>query len=144
MRLPCTQTGELAAETRTLAAGESARPGTSVLVVDEDGSERRLIACLLETAGFRVTQAANAKEALILIAHDRPDVVLTDILMREKDGLELIQEVRRLEQAPPIIAMAGTGRADTYLNVARFLGAEAVLKKPIEVDQLLRFLREAC
>lgn len=144
MPLPCSQKGELSGEASKELEVEDAVPRRSVLVVDEDDSERRLIACLLEAAGFRVAQAANAKEALAAITSDKPDIVLTDIVMREKDGLELIQEIRKLENAPAIVAMAGTGRADTYLTVARFLGAEAVLKKPIEVDLLLRFLGATC
>jgi DNA-binding NtrC family response regulator len=113
------------------------------MVVDEDESERKFIADLLETAGHRVTQASNGKQALALLVNDPPDVLLTDIVMSEKDGLELIQDVRRHHSKTIIIAMSGTVRADGYPSITRLLGAKYILKKPLSVDQLLRTLRDA-
>lgn len=123
---------------RVRLALESARPSRSILVVDEDESERRWIAAILETAGYRVTQAENGKEAVALLANDPPDLLLTDIFMAEMDGLELIQDVRKHRLKTVIVAMS----ADGYLSIARLLGAKGTLKKPVPVDQLLRTLGE--
>ncbi len=128
---------------RVRLALEAARPSRTILIVDEDGSERRVIAELLETAGYQVTQASNGKEALALLAADPPDVVLTDIVMSEKDGLELIRDTRRRYLKTTIVAMSGTTQAGGYLSMARLLGAKRILKKPLNVHQLLRALFEA-
>jgi len=121
---------------------EAAHPPRTIMVADWDTSERRMLADLLETAGYRVLQAANGMEALTLLAGNAPDLLLTDIVMPEKDGLELIQDVRKNHSKTTIIAMSGTARADDYLSVARLLGAKRTLKKPLVVDQLLASLRD--
>jgi len=128
---------------RVRLALEAARPARSILVVDGDESERRVIAELLKTAGYEVTEAANGKQALALLASGTPDLLLTEIVMPEKDGLELIQDVRKRNLKTTILAMSGTAKADGYLSIARHLGAHRTLKKPLSVDQLLRVLREA-
>jgi len=132
--------GQLPLQVR-LALESTLGGSVSVMVVDEDESERNLLATLLETAGYRVTQAANGRTALALLARNSTRLVLTDIVMTELDGLELIHQVRKHHLTTRLIAMSGGPRADGYLSVARLMGAEATLKKPLNVDQLLQTLR---
>jgi len=123
---------------RVRLALEASRPSRSILVVDEHEPERKGIVGVLEAAGYRVTQAANGKQALLYLARNRPDLLLTDIVMAEMDGLELIQCVRKDYSTTAIIAMS----EDHYLPIARYLGAHRTLKKPVIIDTLLRTLRE--
>lgn len=121
---------------------EAARPSRSILIVDEDESERGMIADLLGSAGYEVREARNGKQAMAQITADAPELLLTDIVMPEKDGLELLQEVRQRYPNIVTIAMSGTTRADRYLDIACLLGAKGTLEKPLSIDQLLRVLRE--
>jgi CheY-like chemotaxis protein len=139
-RTPGMSGAEIALKVRL--ALEAARPSRSILVVDEDPAEREMIADVLKTAGYDVRQASNGKEAMARLTADTPEFLLTDIVMPEKDGLELLQEVRKRYPNIASIAMSGTASADRYLTIARLLGAKRTMEKPVSIDQLLRFLRE--
>ena len=127
---------------RVRLAIEAARPSRSILIVDENEPERNTLADLLQAAGFRASEASTGKQASRLLATNTPDLLLTDIVMREMDGLELIWEVRQLYPDVAVIAMSGGARADSYLSAARLLGAKRVLKKPLSLDRLFKLLRE--
>lgn len=127
---------------RVRLALEAARPSRSILIVGEDQSEREMLADVLKTAGYRVREASNGKEAMAQISTDSPELLLTDIVMPEKDGLELLQDVRRQYPNIVTIAMSGSTRAERYLAIARLLGAKSTLEKPLSIDQLLWTLRE--
>jgi DNA-binding response OmpR family regulator len=118
------------------------RQKTSVLIVDDDESLRRIVAALLEAAGFEVTQASNGREVLSRAGGLDADVVLTEIVMPEVEGLQLIRELLELNPRLNIIAMSGAERAQNYLAVARSLGAKATLRKPLHGEELLRILRQ--
>lgn len=135
-------TGGTEVALRVRLALEAARPSRSILIVDEDQSERVILADLLKTAGYAVREASNGKEAIAQLTIDTPELLLTDIVMPEKDGLELLQELRKQYPNIVTIAMSGTTRADRYLAIARLLGAKCTLEKPLSIDQLLRALRE--
>jgi CheY-like chemotaxis protein len=136
------ETGRAEVALRVRLALEAARPSRSILIVDENQCERAMLAGLLQTAGYAVREASNGKEAMRQLASNTPELLLTDIVMPEKDGLELLQEVRKQYPKVATIAMSGTTRADRYLTIARLLGAKCTLEKPLSVDQLLRVLRE--
>ena len=113
-------------------------PG-SVLVIDDDAMLRGFLREVLDQAGYQVFAAANGNEGTDLFARHRPDLVLTDIVMPEKEGMELIMELRRDHPDLPIIAMSGgnAGFSGSYLTVASKLGASATLAKPFTASQLL-------
>lgn len=122
---------------------DSWRSRTSVLVVDDDDPVRQMIATLLEAAGYEVSEARNGGEALRLIAEKTPHIVLTELVMPEVDGLQLIQELRKSEPQIKIVGMSGSQRAGSYLPVvARALGAQSVLSKPLHAGQLLETLEQ--
>jgi CheY-like chemotaxis protein len=123
---------------RVRLAMEARCSSTSILIFDEDGSERKRIADLLTTAGYRVTQVANGQEALSILARDPPDLLLTEVVMPEKDGLELIQEVRKRGLRTFMVAMSRS----RYSPIARLTGAHWILQKPLRTDDLIRILRK--
>src|SRR5450756_836618 len=106
-----------------------------VLLVDDDSAVRGLLKLWLEEGGYRVIEAANGREALTDLGN--ADLLLTDIIMPEKEGVGLIRDARRLRAALPIIAMSGASLADSYLMIASHLGADCTLEKPISCNRLL-------
>lgn len=113
-----------------------------VLVADDDVHMRRMAAELLRANGYDVTEVSNGREALAQAKARRPDIVLTELVMPEVEGLQLIQELLQFDPRIRIVALSGTFRADTYLRVASALGAKATLMKPLTGDDLLRTIRQ--
>lgn len=113
--------------------------------MDDDDQFRRMIQRTLERAGFEVRPAVNGNEALALFKEHGADLVLTDLIMPECEGLETILALRRLSNSPRIIAMSGGGRGtpDDYLETARVLGVAATLAKPFATNDLLVAVRSA-
>jgi CheY-like chemotaxis protein len=114
-------------------------PGRLILVVDDEQEMRDVVQQVLKTGGHRVVTAANGKEAGLLLAKEKIDLVLTDLLMPEKDGTEVITDLRKKHPAMPVVAMSGGGRMPRgeYLKIARLFGAHAILEKPFTSEQLL-------
>lgn len=109
-----------------------------ILLVDDDDLSRGTIHQMLERAGHGVTSTASGSEALQLFRADRPDLVITDLIMPDTDGLELIQELRKIDGQVRILAISGGGRvnANEYLTVARKFGAAGILAKPFSNQEL--------
>lgn len=109
-----------------------------ILLVDDDDLSRGTIHQMLERAGHRVVSTQNGAEALDLFRADRPDLVITDLIMPDTDGLELIQELRKADTLVRILAISGGGRvnANEYLTVARKFGAAGILAKPFSNQEL--------
>ena len=112
---------------------------TPILVVEDDELMRRVLQSALEKAGHRVVTAADGGEAQAALARGEFALMITDLIMPGKDGIEMIEELRKTRPGLPILAISGGGRMprDGYLKVARLLGAHAVLGKPFSNDQLL-------
>ena len=113
-----------------------------VLIVDDDRPLRRMTAALLEAAGYTASQAANGREALDYLSGQKPDMVLTELVMPEVEGLQLIRQLLKLDPRLKIVAMSGVSRAETYLKVATRLGARATLLKPLTAEVLLQTVRD--
>lgn len=110
----------------------------SILIVDDDDALRSALARMLRAAGYEVRSAPGADEALRDIPADKPDLLITDIMMPLGDGVELIREMRRRWPDVAIVAMSGRslGQLDV-LKAAERLGAVASLSKPFSSDELL-------
>lgn len=108
-----------------------------LVIVDDDAAVRRLFRDVLEGAGYGVFEAASAKEALRIVRARSIDLVITDILMPDMDGLELTRQLHREFPAVKIIAMSGGQQDIDYCGVARLLGAHEALLKPVAVQRLL-------
>jgi DNA-binding NtrC family response regulator len=111
---------------------------TRILLVDDDDLSRGAIHRMLERAGFTVFSTGHGSQAIIRYKTDPTDVVITDLIMPETDGLEIIQELRKIDPAVRILAISGGGRVDAeeYLSVARKFGALEVLPKPFTGQEL--------
>ena len=111
-----------------------------VLVVDDDAEMRDAVARILADAGYVVEQAVDG-DAAVQAQRARPaDVLITDVFMPTRDGLETIQFFHAKYPAVPIIAMTGgspTGKIEEYLQVAKVSGARATLRKPFAAQALL-------
>ncbi|HEX7037520.1 MAG TPA: response regulator [Pseudomonadales bacterium] len=112
---------------------------TAILVIDDDASVREVVSEMLKLEGYDVTIAANGREAIRLLDALRFDLVITDLIMPEKEGIETIAEIRRTHARLPILAISGGGRIgpSDYLETARYLGADATLAKPFARQELL-------
>ncbi len=110
-----------------------------VLVADDEDMVRMVIKQTLAKAGIDVVEASNGREALEMQTSDPADVVITDIIMPEQEGIETIVQMRKDYPDLPIIAMSGGGRigATDYLQAAKEFGARHVLEKPFDRKELL-------
>jgi DNA-binding response OmpR family regulator len=111
----------------------------SLLIIEDDNSVRGLFSQFFEREGYRVCCASNGREGLALLRSVGVDLVITDIMMPEMDGLEVVQEIRRLDAELPIIAISG-GMRDAVFNfvsAARDFGANAIFEKPVSLHNLL-------
>ncbi len=115
--------------------------GGRVLVVDDEPEIRRLLRQFLEHAGYRVTEAPNGKQAVAEVDAGGVALVITDLVMPEKEGIETIREMRSRHPDVKIIAMSGAfgGR---FLRTAEMLGANATLSKPLRAESVVRTARE--
>jgi two-component system chemotaxis response regulator CheY len=116
---------------------------SAVLVIDDDPALLDSFATVLGTYGIPTTTARDGREGLAAFRRVSPAVVLTDIVMPERDGLETIMAMRRERPAAKIIAMSGGGLIGKsgYLAIAKQLGADAVIHKPFDVDELVKLIR---
>jgi CheY-like chemotaxis protein len=115
-----------------------------VLIIEDEPAVRAGIARRLRSKGYETLEAPEGRAALELYKRHHPDVVLTDILMPEQEGIETITELRGIDPEVKIIAMSGGGdfgRLD-LLDFALKLGAKAVLRKPFATPELLRCIEE--
>jgi DNA-binding NtrC family response regulator len=117
---------------------------TKILLVDDDAAFLNSTQRYLQTAGYEVLEARNGNEAIGLLRAQRVDLVITDILMPEKDGLEIIPEIRLRWPELKIIAVSGGGYCDAgmYVDLSLKLGATQALEKPFAQEKLLAVLRK--
>ena len=115
--------------------------GQTVLVVDDEPPIRRLLRTSLGAQGYRVLEAASGAEALARIAQDRPDVVILDLGLPDRDGLEVIREVRA-GSAVPIVVLSSR-EAEREKVAALDLGADDYVTKPFGMEELTARLRTA-
>ncbi len=125
-----------------LEAQRSMAKANSVLVVDDDLGVRQMLVALLRNEGFDVQSAANAHDALEAVLAADFDAVLTDIQMPTKDGFALLEELRELRPATPVILMTAL-HSPASAAQARRLGAFGYLAKPLSRDQVLAILERA-
>jgi CheY-like chemotaxis protein len=124
------------------ASASAAGVERSVLVIEDDQQFRSFLRELLQGEGFRVLEAEDGEQGWERLLAESPDVVLTDIVMPGKEGVELIQQIRARGLSLPVVAMSGgnMGFGERYLDVAGILGANATLNKPFSSGELLATL----
>jgi CheY-like chemotaxis protein len=121
------------------------QPSTArILVADDEGAVRRLVVRVLTAEGYEVSEAVDGADALAKCASDPPDVLVCDVFMPDKDGLEVIHELRKTAPGIKILVYSGGGRHAFMapLEMGRMLGAAASLKKPFSSADLLEAVRD--
>ena len=116
----------------------------SILIIDDDDSLRASLCRTLRKEGYTIFEASDGRQGMKQLEHSPVDVILLDMFMPDKDGLETIMELRRTHPGSRIIAMSGggfKGKVDV-LHVAKKLGVRRTLAKPFTREQLLDALRE--
>ena len=105
----------------------------TILIVDDEQPLRELLADVLESGGHRVMMAGNGREALTIVARDRPDLVVSDVMMPLLNGVRLCRQIK--DDPPtasiPVILMSSVGP-----RVVDGSGADAFLKKPFDLDEV--------
>jgi DNA-binding response OmpR family regulator len=115
------------------------QPGGRVLLIDDDVALLSLMAEAFSRAGYSIETAENGRKGLLALETYEPDLVVTDIVMPELEGIGAILQIKRRPKPPKIIAISGAGpggRRD-YLSWARHLGADETLAKPFRMSQIL-------
>lgn len=115
-----------------------------ILVIDDNNEVRRMIRQALELHGHNVVDAGDGVQALAQFRNCVTDLVITDIVMPEMEGLETIIELRAMDASVKILAISGGGSfvPDGYLRWAEMLGADRRLEKPFTVQQLVSVVNE--
>ena len=115
-----------------------------ILIIDDDEQMRNLLCRTMEYAGFNVEAASDGRKGLRLFEESPYDLVITDLIMPEQEGMETITFLRKNHPEVKIIAISGGGRIgpDTYLPAALELGADRAFAKPFPIDDIINAVKE--
>ncbi len=115
---------------------------SSILVVEDSAPTREVLVHMLSSAGYRVVPAIDGDDAMRWLNQERFDLIVTDIVMPERDGIELLMHLRQRRDDTKVIAMSGVQHhAGLYLHTAEQLGATRILHKPFRADELFELVR---
>jgi YesN/AraC family two-component response regulator len=115
-----------------------------ILIIDDEASIRKMLKKLLETEGYDILEANNGNQGIKLFIEHRPDLVITDLVMPEKEGIELIREIKKINPNAQIIAISGGGITypKLYLDLAGKFGAARTFSKPVDNAILISTIKE--
>ncbi len=110
-----------------------------VLLVDDDPALVAVLARAFRAAGYAAETAENGRKALELLKSFKPELVVTDIVMPEMEGIGAIMAIKQMADPPKVIAMSGNGMGGrrNYLKWAKHLGADEALSKPFRLEEML-------
>lgn len=116
----------------------------NILIIDDDIQFRTMLRKMIERNGYEVIEASDGKEGVKLYWKKPTDLIITDLIMPEKDGIETIQELKKDFPDIKIIAISGGGRLgpQDYLHLAKMFGSQRTLTKPIELSVILKAIEE--
>jgi len=116
----------------------------TILVIDDDEKIVEGFSIILAKEGYSILTGSNGNECLKLCGEQKVDLVILDIVMPEKEGLETIQDMKKRFPGIKIIAMSGGGKVgpENYLLIAGALGAQKALKKPCSREDILSAVQE--
>jgi DNA-binding response OmpR family regulator len=115
-----------------------------ILIVEDDNDLREMLKVSLLKRKFTVIEASDGKQAILHFKPAVTDLVITDLIMPDEDGLKVIMKLREMKPDVKIIAISGGGKAGpgNYLNVARTLGADEIFSKPFSINDLISKIYE--
>jgi CheY-like chemotaxis protein len=121
-----------------------------VLVIDDEEDVRRVVEVMLKNAGHDAVQAVDGNDALRQFRRQHFELVICDVFMPDKEGIETLKELRELDPTVPIIMMSGEAPTAyfwgathrDYLAMAKALGATRTIEKPFKYSQLIRLVQE--
>lgn len=115
-----------------------------VLIIDDEPYILLMLKKMLEKAGYEVDLASNGEQGMELFEKNSADLVITDIIMPDKEGLEIILEMKKKRPDLKIIAISGGGRIspESYLECATHFGASRVFQKPFKQKELVSAVNE--
>jgi len=115
-----------------------------ILVIDDDPQCVELLKIAFEQSGHTVSAATDGRSGLMAACSEAFDLIITDVLMPEKDGLELIIELKRHKPNVKVIAISGGGilHFEDCLKMAKLFGAEQVMEKPFDLKTLMKVANE--
>jgi DNA-binding response OmpR family regulator len=117
---------------------------SKILVIDDEAEIRAVLREIFEFNGYEVIEAADGNSGVRQFETTNPDLVISDIVMPEQEGIFTIMEIRKKKPGARIIAMSGGGLMATpndYLQLAQKLGADKVFMKPLDLAELLSAVR---
>ncbi len=121
-------------------AQEVASPGSRVLLIEDEVPMRTVLRDILETEGFRVLTAADGEMGLEMAIHEKPDLILLDIMLPKLDGFALCAELRKLAITTPVLMLTAKGQVEDRVT-GLDSGADDYLVKPFSTDELLARVR---
>jgi len=115
-----------------------------ILIVEDEKELREMLRVSLLRRNFSVMEAENGKDAILHFKPSITDLVVTDLIMPDEDGLKVIMKLREIKPLIKIIAISGGGKAGpgNYLNLAKALGANAIFSKPFSLNDLMAKIEE--
>ena len=115
-----------------------------ILIIDDEPQIRSMLKLMLERDGYEVAEAPDGIEGIKIHRQNPADLIITDLIMPNKDGIGMIIELKKEFPDVKIIAMSGGGlnKPEGYLKGAKKLGAACTLTKPIDRDELLRVIKD--
>ena len=116
----------------------------NILVIDDNENMLSMMCDLLQRSGYTVYSAMDGVQGLKTFYACCPDLVITDLIMPDKEGLEVIMELSKHDPKPKIIAISGGGKLgpQTYLPLAEMLGSDHILEKPFHPSELIAYVKE--
>ncbi len=122
-----------------MPSGQENTAVPKILIIDDDELIRLTCRNILKKIECDVIEAENGVQGLAQFKKERPSIVITDLLMPDKEGLETISEIKGSDKSVRIIAISGGGSTNnmSFLNIAKLMGADIILKKPFKPDELL-------
>jgi DNA-binding response OmpR family regulator len=117
---------------------------STILLIEDENLVAGTIETVLKKAGYTVVHARDGEKGMAAFKAEMPDLVITDLIMPEKEGIQVIREIREISKDVPIIAISGGGRTQNYdfLRIAHKLGATEVLRKPFANKDLLTVVND--
>jgi DNA-binding response OmpR family regulator len=115
-----------------------------ILIIEDEPQIRSMLRLMLEREGYKVVEAPDGNEGIRRYRENPSDLIITDLIMPNKDGIGMIMDLKKEFPTVKIIAMSGGGlnRPEGYLDGAKRLGAMRTLTKPIDREEMLRAIRD--